>query len=226
MSPFSGSQGRKSGASSVSSDTSSSSSKWKSTFSPISDPKPTPPELRQSNSPFCGGMSCGPDSDSEQKPQKRADRDRSEHYGNPKPFLGLDKARESFPKQKAREWELKAIGSLTSQNLFISAAAGGGLLCGKAGRATAVSSASSVGQYFPLGGTSVLQSLFGAQAPNPASSGHPRLVNGHSVLGSFSSAGLAGGAAGGELFVFVFCPRSLICLGNFQAHEGCEVSER
>ncbi|KAM9460945.1 histone-lysine N-methyltransferase, H3 lysine-79 specific isoform 3-T3 [Clarias gariepinus] len=193
-----GSQGRKSGASSVSSDVSSSSSKWKSTFSPISDPKPTPPDLRQSSSPFCGGMSCGPDSDSEQKPQRRADRDRSEHYGNPKPFLGLDKSRESFPKQKAREWELKAIGSLTSQNLFISAAAGGGLLCGKAGRATAVSSASSVGQYFPLGGTSVLQSLFGAQAPNPATSGPPRLVNGHSVLGSFSSAGLAGGAAGGN----------------------------
>lgn len=177
----------------MSSDVSSSSSKWKATFSPISDPKPTPPDLRQSSSPFCGGMSCGLDSDSE---QKRADRERSEHYGNSKPFLGLDKARESFPKQKSREWELKAVSSLTSQNLFISAAAGGGLLCGKAGRATAVSSASSVGQYFPLGGT--LQSLFGTQTPNPSTSGPPRLVNGHSVLGSFSSAGLAGGAAGGK----------------------------
>lgn len=211
----------------MSSDVSSSSSKWKSTFSPISDPKPTPPDLRQSSSPFCGGISCGTDSDSEQKQQKRADRDRSEHYGNPKPFLGLDKARESFPKQKAREWELKAVGSVTSQNLFISAAAGGGLLCGKAGRATAVSSASSVGQYFPLGGTSVLQSLFGAQTPNTATSGPPRLVNGHSVLGSFSSAGLAGGAAGGELvFVFnFFSPGSLICLVSLQARKSCEVSE-
>lgn len=209
VSPVSGSQGRKSGASSVSSDVSSSSSKWKSTFSPISDPKPTPPDLRQSGSPFCGGVSCGPDSDSEQKPQKRADRDRSEHFGNAKPFPGLDKGRESFPKQKAREWELKAMGSLTSQNLFISAAAGGGLLCGKAGRATAVSSASSVGPYYPLSGNSVLQSLFGAQTPNPATGGPPRLVNGHSVLGSFSSAGLAGGAAGGEQFLvfslFFFC---------------------
>lgn len=100
------------------------------------------------------------------------------------------------------------MGSLTSQNLFISAAAGGGLLCGKVGRAAAVTSASSVGQYFPLGGTSVLQSLFGAQTPNPATSGPPRLVNGHSVLGSFSSAGLAGGAAGGKHFlVFIFYPR-------------------
>lgn len=148
-------------------------------------------------------MSCGPDSDSEQKPQKRADRERGEHYSNSKPFLGLDKAREAFPKQKPREWELKALSGL-SQNLFISAAAGGGLLCGKVGRATAVSSASSVGQYFPLSGPSVLQSIFGTQTPNPATSGPPRLVNGHSVLGSFSSAGLAGGAAGGKLpFVIV-----------------------
>lgn len=186
----------------MSGDVSCSSSKWKSTFSPISEPKPTPPDLRQSSSPFCGGMSCGPDSDSEQKQQKRTDRDRTDHYGNPKPFLGLDKARESFPKQKAREWELKAMGSLTSQNLFISATAGGSLLGGKAGRAATVSSASAVGQYFPLGGTSVLQTLFGAQTSSPATSGPPRLVNGHTVLGSFSSAGLAGGAAGGELNLF------------------------
>lgn len=112
-----------------------------------------------------------------------------------------------MPKQKPRgEWELKASSSLgNSQNLFISAAASGGILSGKVGGSpVAVSSASgaSVGQYlgaqFPLGGASVLQSLFGAQTPSTSVSGASRLVNGHSSLGSFSSAGLAGGAAGGE----------------------------
>nr|XP_046248810.1 histone-lysine N-methyltransferase, H3 lysine-79 specific isoform X3 [Scatophagus argus] len=115
--------------------------------------------------------------------------------------------RQALQKQKAsRDWELKTSGSLASQNLFISAAAssGGGILSGKVGGSpVAVSSTagSSVGQYlgsqFPLGGTSVLQSLFGAQTGGSTVSGTPRLVNGHSALGTFSSAGLAGGAAGG-----------------------------
>lgn len=116
--------------------------------------------------------------------------------------------RQALQKQKApRDWELKASSNLASQNLFISAAAssGGGILSGKVGGSpVAVSSTtgSSVGQYlgsqFPLGGASVLQSLFGAQTGGSTVSGTPRLVNGHSSLGSFSSAGLAGGAAGGE----------------------------
>uniref|UniRef100_A0A667XEV2 Histone-lysine N-methyltransferase, H3 lysine-79 specific n=1 Tax=Myripristis murdjan TaxID=586833 RepID=A0A667XEV2_9TELE len=116
--------------------------------------------------------------------------------------------RQTLQKQKApRDWELKTNSSLASQNLFISAAAssGGGILSGKVGGSpVAVSSATgaSVGQYlgtqFPLGGASVLQSLFGAQTGAPTVSGPSRLVNGHSALGSFSSAGLAGGAAGGE----------------------------
>ncbi|KAG7235679.1 hypothetical protein INR49_002309 [Caranx melampygus] len=116
--------------------------------------------------------------------------------------------RQALQKQKAsRDWELKTSSSLASQNLFISAAAssGGGILSGKVGGSpVAVSSTtgSSVGQYlgsqFPLGGTSVLQSLFGAQTGGSTVSGTPRLVNGHSALGSFSSAGLAGGAAGGN----------------------------
>ncbi|KAM6939067.1 histone-lysine N-methyltransferase, H3 lysine-79 specific isoform 2-T2 [Lycodopsis pacificus] len=115
--------------------------------------------------------------------------------------------RQALQKQKApRDWEMKTSSSLASQNLFISAAAssGGGILSGKVGGSpVAVSSTtgSSVGQYlgsqFPLGGTSVLQSLFGAQTGGSTVSGTPRLVNGHSALGSFSGAGLAGGAAGG-----------------------------
>lgn len=116
--------------------------------------------------------------------------------------------RQALQKQKAsRDWDLKSCSSVASQNLFISAAAssGGGILSGKVGGSpVAVSSTtgSSVGQYlgsqFQLGGTSVLQSLFGAQTGVSTVSGTPRLVNGHSALGSFSSAGLAGGAAGGE----------------------------
>lgn len=116
--------------------------------------------------------------------------------------------RQALQKQKAsREWELKTSSSLGSQNLFIAAAAassGGGILSGKVGGSpVAVSSVtgSAVGQYlgaqFPLGATSVVQSLFGAQTGSTAN-GTTRLVNGHSALGSFSSAGLAGGAAGGE----------------------------
>uniref|UniRef100_A0A8C1Q7B4 Histone-lysine N-methyltransferase, H3 lysine-79 specific n=1 Tax=Cyprinus carpio TaxID=7962 RepID=A0A8C1Q7B4_CYPCA len=203
-----GLQGRKSGASSVSSEVSSSSgaSKWKSTFSPISDTKPTPPDHHQGGSPFGVGASRGStDSDSDQKPQRRGERER-EPYGNSNLFLSQDGSGRSvvntlerpLQKQKSREWDLKSISGLASQNLFISAAASGGILTGKVGGASTVSSTSSVGQYFPLGGASVLQSLFGAQTPGPTTSGAPRLVNGHLALSSFSSAGLAGGAAGGE----------------------------
>ncbi|XP_078115309.1 histone-lysine N-methyltransferase, H3 lysine-79 specific isoform X2 [Sander vitreus] len=150
----------------------------------------------------------------------------SSSYVNPNPFLSQEAGprgggsggagaqggsgsdqRQALQKQKApRDWELKTNSSMASQNLFISAAAstGGGILSGKVGGSpVAVSSTtgSSVGQYlgsqFPLGGTSVLQSLFGAQTGGSTVSGTPRLVNGHSALGSFSSAGLAGGVAGG-----------------------------
>ncbi|MEQ2181371.1 hypothetical protein GOODEAATRI_010907, partial [Goodea atripinnis] len=116
--------------------------------------------------------------------------------------------RQVLQKQKGpRDWELKTNSNMASQNLFIAAAAssGGGILSGKVGGNPVVVSSttgSSMGQYlgsqFPLGGTSVLQSLFGAQTGVSTVNGASRLVNGHSALGSFSSAGLAGGAAGGE----------------------------
>ncbi|KAJ4943337.1 hypothetical protein JOQ06_005840 [Pogonophryne albipinna] len=145
-------------------------------------------------------------------------------YINPNPFLsqeagprgggsggsqggGGSDQRQTLQKQKGpRDREMKTSSSMASQNLFISAAAssGGGILSGKVGGGpVAISSTTgpSVGQYlgsqFPLGGASVLQSLFGAQTGGSTVSGTPRLVNGNSVLGSFSSAGLAGGAAGG-----------------------------
>ncbi|XP_071005316.1 histone-lysine N-methyltransferase, H3 lysine-79 specific-like isoform X3 [Oncorhynchus clarkii lewisi] len=224
-----GSSGNSTG-SEVSSSSSSSNSKWKSTFSPISDTKQPPGELRQGGSPFGMGrepLGLGTDSDSDHKPQQRrggeggGGESSASPYIPPSPFLsqeaggrpgagpqgGSSSERQAMPKQKPRgEWELKTSSSLgNSQNLFISAAASGGILSGKVGGSpVAVSSASgaSVGQYlgaqFPLGGASVLQSLFGAQTPSTSVSGASRLVNGHSSLGSFSSAGLAGGAAGGE----------------------------
>ncbi|XP_070816712.1 histone-lysine N-methyltransferase, H3 lysine-79 specific isoform X1 [Chaetodon trifascialis] len=233
-------RGRKSGSSSgnstgseASSSSLSSTGKWKSTFSPISDPKQPNSDLRQGGSPFgMGGSSRGTDSDSDHKqqhPQVRKGSDgESSSYVTANPFLNQEPGtrggggggggggvqggsgsdqRQALQKQKApRDWELKTNSSLASQNLFISAAAssGGGILSGKVGSSpVAVSSTtgSTVGQYlgsqFPLGGTSVLQSLFGAQTGGSTVSGTPRLVNGHSALGSFSSAGLAGGAAGG-----------------------------
>ncbi|XP_041695469.1 histone-lysine N-methyltransferase, H3 lysine-79 specific isoform X2 [Coregonus clupeaformis] len=217
-------------SSSSSSSSSSSNSKWKSTFSPISDLKQPLPELRQGGSPFGTGreprgLGTGTDSDSDHKPQQQR-RGSEGAGGEPSGFQdiplnlflsqesggrpgagaqgGSSSERQAMPKQKPRgERELKTSSSMgNSQNLFISAAASGGILSGKVG-GSPVSSASgaSVGQYmgsqFPLGGASVLQSLFGAQSPGTSVSGAPRLVNGHSSLGSFSSAGLAGGAAGG-----------------------------
>lgn len=230
------SQGRKSGSSSgnsTGSEASSSSSisstgKWKSTFSPISDPKQPNSDIRQGGSPFGMGSSRGTDSDSDHKQQHQQVRKVSDgelsSYMTTNPFLsqeagarvggvgsvgvsqggGGSDQRQVLQKQKgSRDWELKS----SSQNLFISAAAssGGGILSGKVGGgpvAVSSSTGSSVGPYlgsqFPLGGTSVLQSLFGAQTGASTGSGTPRLVNGHSALGSFSSTGLAGGAAGGE----------------------------
>uniref|UniRef100_A0A1A7XRL4 Histone-lysine N-methyltransferase, H3 lysine-79 specific n=1 Tax=Iconisemion striatum TaxID=60296 RepID=A0A1A7XRL4_9TELE len=228
-------RGRKSGNSSgnstgseASSSSLSSTSKWKSTFSPISDPKQPNSDLRQGGSPFSmGGSSRGTDSDSDHKQQGRKGSDGdSSSYVSPNPFLSQEMGtrcggggagvvlggagsdqRQALLKQKAsRDWELKTSSSMASQNLFISAAAssGGGILSGKVGGSpVAVSSTTgpSVGPYlgsqFPLGGTSVLQSLFGAQTGVSTVSGTSRLVNGHSTLGSFSSPGLAGGAAGG-----------------------------
>uniref|UniRef100_A0A3B5LPV7 Histone-lysine N-methyltransferase, H3 lysine-79 specific n=1 Tax=Xiphophorus couchianus TaxID=32473 RepID=A0A3B5LPV7_9TELE len=184
-----------------------SNSKWKSTFSPISDPKQPNSDLRQGGSPFStGGSSRSTDSDSDYKQQngrKAGDGD-SSSYMTPNPFLNQ---RQVLQKQKGpRDWELKTTSSMASQNLFIAAAAatsGGGILNGKVGGSpVAVSSTtgSAMGQYlgsqFPLGGASVLQSLFGAQT-GVTVNGTSRLVNGHSALGSFASAGLAGGAAAG-----------------------------
>lgn len=170
-----------------------------------------------------GGSSRSTDSDSDHKPPGRKGSDgESSGYVTPNPFLsqesvprgsvlgpgGVQGASGSDPRQvlqkakSSREWELKS-----SQNLFISAAAssGGGILSGKVGVGSvgvSSTSGSSVGQYlgsqFPLGGASVLQSLFGAQTGVSSVGGASRLVNGHSSLGGFSSAGLAGGAAGGE----------------------------
>lgn len=171
-----------------------------------------------------GGSSRGTDSDSDHKQGRKGSDGESSSYMTPNPFLSQElgrgggsgpvipgtgsEQRLALQKQKtSRDWELKASSSMASQNLFISAAAssGGGILSGKVGGSpVAVSSTtgSSVGQYlgsqFPLGGASVLQSLFGAQTGVSTVSGTSRLVNGHSALGSFSSAGLAGGAAGGE----------------------------
>uniref|UniRef100_A0A671WUL3 Histone-lysine N-methyltransferase, H3 lysine-79 specific n=1 Tax=Sparus aurata TaxID=8175 RepID=A0A671WUL3_SPAAU len=218
------------GSEASSSSSLSSNSKWKSTFSPISDPKQPNSDLRQGGSPFgMGGSSRGTDSDSDHKQQqhqqaRKGSDGESSSYMTANPFLSQEAGtrggsgggaqggsgsdqRQPLQKQKApRDWELKTSSSLASQNLFISAAAssGGGILSGKVGGGpVAVSSTTgSVGQYlgsqFPLGGASVLQSLFGAQTGGSTVSGTPRLVNGHSALGSFSSAGLAGGAAGGE----------------------------
>uniref|UniRef100_A0A8D3C7E2 Histone-lysine N-methyltransferase, H3 lysine-79 specific n=1 Tax=Scophthalmus maximus TaxID=52904 RepID=A0A8D3C7E2_SCOMX len=230
------SSGNSTGSEASSSSSLSSNSKWKSTFSPISDPKQPNSDLRQGGSPFgMGGSGRGTDSDSDHKQQNQHVRKGSEgessSYMTPNPFLSQEAGsrgggsgsgggaqggsssdqRQALQKQKTpRDWDLKTSSSLaasSSQNLFISAAAssGGGILTGKVGGSpVAVSSTtgSSVGQYlgsqFPLGGASVLQSLFGAQTGGSSVSGSPRLVNGHSALGSFSSAGLAGGAAGGE----------------------------
>uniref|UniRef100_A0A8C8HJT9 Histone-lysine N-methyltransferase, H3 lysine-79 specific n=1 Tax=Oncorhynchus tshawytscha TaxID=74940 RepID=A0A8C8HJT9_ONCTS len=210
-----------------SSSSSSSNSKWKSTFSPISDLKQPLSEVRQGGSPFGTGreprgLGTGTDSDSDHKPQQQR-RGCEGAGGEPSgfqdiplnPFLsqesggrpgaeaqgGSSSERQAMPKQKPRgEWELKTSSSMgNSQNLFISAAVSGGILSGKVG-GSPVSSASgaSVGHYlgaqFPLGGASVLQSLFGTQTSGTSVSGAPRLVNGHSSLGSFSSAGLAGEA--------------------------------
>uniref|UniRef100_A0A672Y3R1 Histone-lysine N-methyltransferase, H3 lysine-79 specific n=1 Tax=Sphaeramia orbicularis TaxID=375764 RepID=A0A672Y3R1_9TELE len=225
------SSGNSTGSEASSSSSLSSNSKWKSTFSPISDPKQPSSDMRQGGSPFgLGGSSRGADSDSDHKQHQQARKGSDgepSSYMTPNPFLsqeagirgggngggvssgsGGSEQRQALQKQKTpRDWELKTGSSLASQNLFISAAAssGGGILSGKVGGSpVAVSSTtgSSVGQYlgsqFPLGGTSVLQSLFGAQTGGSTVSGSTRLVNGHSALGSFSSAGLAGGAAGGE----------------------------
>uniref|UniRef100_A0A8C5H259 Histone-lysine N-methyltransferase, H3 lysine-79 specific n=1 Tax=Gouania willdenowi TaxID=441366 RepID=A0A8C5H259_GOUWI len=217
------------GSEASSSSSLSSTSKWKSTFSPISDPKQPNSDHRQGGSPFgMGGSGRSTDSDSDHKPQGRKGSDGdSTSYVTPNPFLSQEVVprggggsassvqggstsdqRPSLQKQKVpRDWELKTSSSLASQNLFISAAAssGGGILSGKVGGSPAPASSATgpaVGQYmgsqFPLGGASVLQSLFGAQTGGSTVSGTSRLVNGHSALGSFSSAGLAGGATGGE----------------------------
>ncbi|KAK7889666.1 hypothetical protein WMY93_025226 [Mugilogobius chulae] len=197
------SSGNSTGSESSSSSSLSSTSKWKSTFSPISDPKQPGSELRPGGSPFgVGGPSRSTDSDVDHKPhaQGRKGSDGDSTYVMSNPFLSQEgsngcEVRQVLQKQKVpRDWESKTS---SSQNLFISAAASSG-----AGiRSTASSvSGSAVGQYlgsqFPLGGTSVLQSLFGAQTGSSVN-GSTRLVNGHAALGSFSSAGLAGGAAGG-----------------------------
>uniref|UniRef100_A0AAY4D5L8 Histone-lysine N-methyltransferase, H3 lysine-79 specific n=1 Tax=Denticeps clupeoides TaxID=299321 RepID=A0AAY4D5L8_9TELE len=205
---------------SASSSSSPSASKWKSTFSPISDPKPTLPDLR------LGGSQFSMELDHRQTPiqQRRvgdgpvetvlsvAAGSGAQLYLPPNPFLSqecsVSVVRQpgvgsiSQMRSKPREWELKSANSLGSQNLFISAAAStGGILAGKASTALnmtpTLGSSAVAGQYlggqFPVSGTSVLKSLFGGQSPASTVNTAQRLVNGH----SFPSAGLAGGAAGG-----------------------------
>ncbi|XP_034036113.1 LOW QUALITY PROTEIN: histone-lysine N-methyltransferase, H3 lysine-79 specific [Thalassophryne amazonica] len=215
--------GNSTGSEASSSSSMSSTGKWKSTFSPISDPKQPHSDMRQVGSPFgMGGSSRGTDSDSDHKQHqqvRKGNDGESSSYISPNPFLSQDAGPRvggssggmaqggSGLDQRQAFQKLKTGSSLASQNLFISAAAssGGGILSNKVSSPAAVSSAvgSTVGQYlgsqFPLGGTSVLQSLFGAQTGGTTVSGSSRLVNGHSALGSFSNAGLAGGAAGGNL---------------------------
>lgn len=157
----------------------------------------------------------GPDSDTDLKqhqPVRKGGEGETSSYVTANPFLSPEAAtrgvaqgggaidqRQPLQKQKVpRDWDLKT----SSQNLFIAAAAtsGGGILNGKIGGSPAAISTTtgpSVGSYL-LGGPSVLQSLFGAQTGSSTVNGTPRLVNGHSALGTFSSPGLAGGAAGGE----------------------------
>ncbi|XP_067086585.1 histone-lysine N-methyltransferase, H3 lysine-79 specific isoform X2 [Osmerus mordax] len=213
-----GSSGNITGSEVSSSSSSSSTSKWKSTFSPISDPKP-PQDLRQGGSPFRpggprgqgGSPPGGPrgqggstDSDSDHKPSQR----RGGPSGDitpPNPFLSQEaggRGASGGPaggRQKCREWEVKtSTPGLSSQNLFISASAG--LLAGRVGGGSPVAGPGGGAPYlgqFPLGGASVLQSLFGAQTGAPTG-GSGRLVNGHTNLGGFSSPGLAGGTAGGN----------------------------
>ncbi|XP_041086645.1 histone-lysine N-methyltransferase, H3 lysine-79 specific-like isoform X2 [Polyodon spathula] len=218
------------------SSSSSSSSKWKSTFSPISDPKqPASDCLRHGGSPF-GGRFCDSDSDHKQPHHRKTsgigDSDSSgddspcqlnngypNQHQNSKPFQ-TDKHSSTHHhhhhghhhhqqgaaslaaqgRAKSRDWE--AVKSSSSQNLFFSAA---GIPSGKGVSPVVVSSSSPsvvtvgpshpyLGPQFPLGGASVLHSLFGVQSP---AGGAPRLVKGHAVMGAYSSSGLAGGAAGG-----------------------------
>lgn len=223
------SSGNSTGSDASSSSSLSSTGKWKSTFSPISDPKQPSSDLRQGGSPFGLASGRGADSDADPKqhqPARKGGEGETSSYMTTNPFLsqeagtrgvagsgsgaqggGASDQRQPLQKQKVpRDWELKT----SSQNLFISAAAssGGGILNGKIGGspvAISTTTGSSVGSYlgsqFPLGGPSVLQSLFGAQTGSSTVNGTPRLVNGHSALGTFSSPGLAGGAAGGEFRV-------------------------
>ena len=215
-----------------------STSKWKSTFSPISDPKHPGSDMRQGGSPFGLGAPCrGPDPDSSDHKQqgRRGSEGEAATFSSSNPFLsqevvlrgggggggggsqgggggGADQ-RQSFQKQKgSRDWELKGAGGgggLAGQNLFMAAASGGGAgggggRSGKAGGGPAAASLASgpggqyLGAQFSLGGPTVLQSLFGAQTGAPTVNSGARLVNGHCSMGGFSSAGLAGGAAGGK----------------------------
>ncbi|XP_056893300.1 histone-lysine N-methyltransferase, H3 lysine-79 specific isoform X2 [Takifugu flavidus] len=212
------SSGNSTGSDASSSSSLSSTGKWKSTFSPISDPKPPSSDLRQGGSPFGMASGRGPDSDTDLKqhqPVRKGGEGETSSYVTANPFLSPEAAtrgvasggaqgggaidqRQPLQKQKVpRDWDLKT----SSQNLFIAAAAtsGGGILNGKIGGspvAISTTTGPSVGSYL-LGGPSVLQSLFGAQTGSSTVNGTPRLVNGHSALGTFSSPGLAGGAAGG-----------------------------
>ncbi|XP_061681046.1 histone-lysine N-methyltransferase, H3 lysine-79 specific isoform X2 [Syngnathoides biaculeatus] len=194
----SSSSGNSTGSEASSSSSMSSTSKWKSTFSPISDLKQPNSDPRQGGSPFgIGGSNLDTDYKNHQQPRKGSDGETSS-YMNPNPFLSQEAgnrtagsgggqagsssdSRQVLQKQKApRDWELKTSSSHSSQNLFITAAAssGAGILSGKVGGSpVTVSTGSSVG--------------------SSGASANARLVNGHSGLGSFSSAGLAGGAAGG-----------------------------
>ncbi|KAI1882852.1 hypothetical protein AGOR_G00239170 [Albula goreensis] len=222
-----GSLGRKSSSlmgsevstsSSLSSFSTSSSSKWKSTFSPISDPKqPVLPDLRRGASPFrvgggAWGSIGGGDSDSDSPRQQR----RSEGGGleleslsgsthpvgpshrNHSPQLHLSQEMGGPEAQSPRE-----KGAAAAQNLFISAGGSSNVLNGRVEGPTAASPSPGapgghcLGAQLPPGGASVLQSLFGAQTTTYPGSGAPRLANGHGTRGTTSPSSLAGGAVGG-----------------------------
>ncbi|KAI9520438.1 hypothetical protein NQZ68_017138 [Dissostichus eleginoides] len=90
------SSGNSTGSDASSSSSLSSNSKWKATFSPISDPKQPHSDLRQGGSPFSmGGSGRGTDSDSDHKQQhhqqgRKGGEGESSSYINPNPFLSQE----------------------------------------------------------------------------------------------------------------------------------------
>ncbi|XP_035277480.1 histone-lysine N-methyltransferase, H3 lysine-79 specific-like, partial [Anguilla anguilla] len=179
----------------LASSSSSSSGKWKSTFSPITDPKQPPPDLRRGASPFgAGGREGGGDSDSDDGPRRR----RGAESGAESPFdaAGPSQLKRSplLPAQDPGGPEPqnpRGRGGNGGQNPF-----GGGGAPGRNAEASAPSAGPYPGGPPPPAGASVLQPRFGGQTAAPAP-GAPRMVNGHTAHGTAPTSGPAGGAAGG-----------------------------